>query len=34
MKVELPRKVRLVGLENEVVYGVRPDEDDLQYLRR
>lgn len=34
MKVELPKKVRLVGLGNGVVYGVRTDEDDLQYLQR
>lgn len=34
MKVVLPKKVRPVGLGNGVVYGVRTDEDDLQYLQR
>ncbi len=34
MRVVLPQKVRLAGLGNGVVYGVRTDEDDLQYLQR
>jgi hypothetical protein len=34
MRVELPKKTRLVGIGNGVIYTVRTDEDDLQYLQR
>ncbi|MEO6444891.1 MAG: hypothetical protein ABIZ91_06580 [Gemmatimonadaceae bacterium] len=34
MRVELPPRTRLVGVGNGVIYTVRMDEDDLQYLQR
>lgn len=34
MKVELPKKTRLVGVGNGVVYATRTDDDDLLYLQR
>ena len=34
MRVELPVKTRLVGVGNGVIYTVRTDDDDLQYLQR
>ena len=33
-RVALPVKTRVVGFGNGVVYTVRTDEDDLQYLQR
>jgi hypothetical protein len=33
-KVVLPKRSRLVGFGNGVVYAVRVDDDDLQYLQR
>ena len=34
MRVTLPKGSRVVGFGNGVVYTVRVDEDDLQYLQR
>ena len=34
MRVELPKKTRLVGVGNGTVYATRSDDDDLQYLQR
>jgi hypothetical protein len=34
MRVALPAKTRVAGFGNGVVYTVRTDEDDLQYLQR
>jgi hypothetical protein len=34
MRVEIPAKTRLVGVGNGVIYTVRTDDDDLQYLQR
>ncbi len=34
MKVALPAQTRVIGFGNGVVYTVRTDEDDLQYLQR
>ncbi|MGQ0648330.1 MAG: hypothetical protein ACT4P7_12240 [Gemmatimonadaceae bacterium] len=34
MRVALPPRTRVVGFGNGVVYTVRTDEDDLQYLQR
>jgi hypothetical protein len=33
-KVRLSRRSHVVGFGNDVVYVVRMDEDDLQYLQR
>jgi hypothetical protein len=34
MRVALPAQTRVVGFGNGVVYTIRTDEDDLQYLQR